>query len=96
MATGLDRTSTKAQLNLANVLFMREDLEGAEREYQGVLEKDPTDLFALSNFGQLLARKNRFREAAEVLSEFLDRHPDHEQATVISAMLRQWKHEGKY
>jgi arylsulfatase A-like enzyme/predicted TPR repeat methyltransferase len=93
-ASELDRTSTKAHLNLGNALLLSDRLEEAEQAYRTVLEIDHEDYFALFNLGLVLERQKRYTEAASIWSEFLRIHPDDAIAAKVGAKLRRWKASG--
>jgi tetratricopeptide (TPR) repeat protein len=74
---------TKAQKDLAQMLFDANAFDKALAEYQKILETNPDDLDALLRSGQALfnigainADKAKYQEAANYLAKFVDKAPD--------------------
>jgi arylsulfatase A-like enzyme len=90
-AIELDKTSTKARLNLGNVLLLSDRLEEAEQAYRSILELDHEAYFALFNLGLVLEKQKRYAEAARIWSEFSRLYPEDPSAASVDAKLRSWK-----
>ena len=56
------------------------DLPAAERTYRAILQQDPTHPAALCNLGAVLARQDRYEEAAKCYAVCLAAHPDYPDA----------------
>ena len=81
---------SKAEHDLAQLLFDAGALDRAQAEYKKLLEKDPNDADALANMGMILFNvgatremegkkeeaKTTYQEAANYLQQFVDKAPD--------------------
>jgi tetratricopeptide (TPR) repeat protein len=74
---------SKAEHDLAQMLFDANVFDRALKEYQKILEANPDDLDALLRAGQALFNigaintdKTKYQEAANYLSRFVDKAPD--------------------
>jgi tetratricopeptide (TPR) repeat protein len=74
---------SKAQHDLAQMLFDANDFDKALAEYQKILETNPDDLDALLRSGQALfnigaitTNKEKYQDAANYLAKFVEKAPD--------------------
>lgn len=63
---------------VANLFFqVKQDLQTAERYYKSALQLNPGDVYALSNYGALLAQAGRTEEARRILQETIAENPEY-------------------
>jgi Flp pilus assembly protein TadD len=74
---GIDPSYSDARYNLAIALGELGDESGAMAEYERVLQFDPGHAAASNNWASLLERRGQFSDAVRILSQALERSPDH-------------------
>jgi tetratricopeptide (TPR) repeat protein len=80
------KDSVRVLNNYGNVLLLRNDLEGAEKQYRRALEIYPDYDDAAVNLAGLLVRKGQGPEAVKILEKVLERRPDHPAAKETLSM----------
>jgi tetratricopeptide (TPR) repeat protein len=81
---------------LAVAAFLRREYRSAVRLISEAVERDfdPSEKLQLRR-AELLIGAQKFEEAVEYLTEFLEKHPDSDRAYQLRLEARTWRHEAK-
>jgi serine/threonine-protein kinase len=89
-ALALDSTTVQVRTMLADVRIWQWDWTGAEREYRGLLETDPNNADALSDYALLLVAVGRAGEATALMERAVKRDPLNPSTILQSAVLSEF------
>lgn len=85
LADPKDRLALRARLHEGEARLAKGDLAGARRTFEGVLEAEPDNRFALLRLGTALSRQGRFREAQVPLERLAGIDPRQAEARYLLA-----------
>lgn len=86
-ALSKDTTASSILLELANTSLMLNDVKGAERWLNRILQKDPDNLKAKSMLARIYASTNRDMEALSLLESVLKAATDDKEALFMAGMV---------
>lgn len=73
----IDKDNVFAHVNLANILFLKGNVDGALKEYRDALILKPQDIIIKENLALALISKGKYDEAEAEIREILKINPDY-------------------